>query len=155
MHKISTYSYSTNNLKCIKNLMIIYMKSDMTVYEIWVFLEEHLILLYWNNKSSNQSADQCSPYITFVGGSLERIIAKLIYSMPSFNDLAMLFSKVGYFELYLVEQPEDRVCRIEHLSTNLQDCSTRKKKLLYEPVHEIFNSVVFATSKVSEPLLVA
>ena len=62
----------------LKNPMIMFMKSDMTVYEIWVSLEEHLILLYRNNKSANQPAHPRSPYITFVGGSLESMRAKLV-----------------------------------------------------------------------------
>ena len=71
---------------------------------------ENLFMLYANNKGADQTAHPHSLISAFVVRCLDSIIIITCYNQ-NFKPLASLCSWAGWFEFYLVRNPEDRFSR--------------------------------------------
>ena len=72
----------------------------------WTMSWENLFMQYANNKGSDQPAHPLSLISAFVVGFLDSIIPVLAIS--EISRLASFWSWAGWFESYLIDNPEDR-----------------------------------------------
>ena len=134
--KISKWRYSiifkvNENLRHRKLII-------MQIGCIWATSWENLLLPYANNKGTDQTAHPCSLISAFVVRCLDSI-TPLVVIFKNFKTLASLCLWAGWFEPYLVGNPEDRFSRgvshFEHQITLRSEKFGHTKKDAIESHH--------------------